>query len=115
MIACAAGSSAQTTITPAGNTYSAAPAFGGLSTSIAGNVLTITPSSRMNANATYNGMTFTSLVQNERGGLALVNGRVYVSYSGHAGDCGLYRIGDALRRTQRRGIGRRRLDVKDEG
>src|SRR6266576_1919827 len=45
----------------------------------------------VNATATYNGMSFTSLVQNERGGLALVNGRVYVSYSGHAGDCGLYR------------------------
>ena len=45
----------------------------------------------VNATATYNGISFTSLVQNERGGLALVNGRVYVSYSGHAGDCGLYR------------------------
>ena len=44
----------------------------------------------VNATATYNGMTFTSLVQKERGGLALVNGRVYVSYSGHAGDCGTY-------------------------
>jgi outer membrane protein assembly factor BamB len=43
------------------------------------------------ATATYNGISFTSLVQNERGGLALVNGRVYVSYSGHNGDCGLYR------------------------
>src|SRR6187399_2417531 len=45
----------------------------------------------VNATATYNGIPFTSLVQNERGGLALVNGRVYVSYSGHAGDCGTYR------------------------
>src|SRR6476660_2776064 len=45
----------------------------------------------VDATATYNGISFTSLVQNERGGLALVNGRVYVSYSGHAGDCGLYR------------------------
>ena len=45
----------------------------------------------VNATATYNGISFTSLVQNERGGLALVNGRVYVSYSGHAGDCGAYR------------------------
>src|SRR5207249_2867495 len=44
----------------------------------------------VNATATYNGITFTSLVQNERGGLALVNGRVYVSYSGHLGDCGTY-------------------------
>src|SRR5207244_9798999 len=38
----------------------------------------------VNATATYNGITFTSLVQNERGGLALVNGRVYVSYSGRS-------------------------------
>src|SRR6476661_4649978 len=45
----------------------------------------------VNATAIYNGVTFTSLVQNERGGLALVNGRVYVAYSGHGGDCGLYR------------------------
>ena len=45
----------------------------------------------VNATATYNGISFTSLVQNERGALALVNGRVYVSYSGHAGDCGTYR------------------------
>src|SRR6476660_5173368 len=44
----------------------------------------------VNATATYNGMTFSSLVQNERGGLALVNGIVYVSYSGYAGDCGIY-------------------------
>src|SRR5438093_4611388 len=44
----------------------------------------------VNATATYNGMTFTSLVQNERGGLALVNGVVYVPYSGHSGDCGSY-------------------------
>ena len=45
----------------------------------------------VNAAATYNGNSFASLVQNERGALALVNGRVYVSYSGHAGDCGAYR------------------------
>jgi hypothetical protein len=44
----------------------------------------------VNATATYNGMTFTSLVQNERGGLALVNGIVYVAWSGHLGDCGTY-------------------------
>src|SRR3954453_14346549 len=47
----------------------------------------------VNATATYNGISFTSLVQNERGALALVNGRVYVAYSGHAGDCGTYRGG----------------------
>jgi len=44
----------------------------------------------LNATASYNDNTFTSLVQNERGGLAIVNGIVYVSFSGHAGDCGTY-------------------------
>jgi len=33
---------------------------------------------------------FTSLVQEERGALALVNGVVYVAYSGYDGDCGSY-------------------------
>src|SRR6059058_1148509 len=45
----------------------------------------------VNATATYNGTNFTSLVQNERAALGLVNGIVYVPYSGHAGDCGTYR------------------------
>src|SRR6266480_5081795 len=45
----------------------------------------------VNATATYNGTTFTSLVQNERAALGLINGVVYVPYSGHAGDCGAYR------------------------
>src|SRR6266496_4213187 len=44
----------------------------------------------VNAAATYNGMTFTSLIQEERGGLAFVNGIVYVAYSGYNGDCGTY-------------------------
>src|ERR1043166_5612206 len=44
----------------------------------------------VNATATYNGMTFDSFVQEERGGLALVNGIVYVSYSGYVGDCDNY-------------------------
>ena len=44
----------------------------------------------VNATATYNSMTFTSLIQEERGALALVNGIVYVAYSGYAGDCGTY-------------------------
>jgi PQQ enzyme repeat len=34
---------------------------------------------------------FTSNVQNERGGLAIVNGILYVPFSGHSGDCGTYR------------------------
>ena len=46
--------------------------------------------SDVNATAIYNGITFNSLVQEERGGLALVNGIVYVAYSGYAGDCGSY-------------------------
>jgi hypothetical protein len=36
------------------------------------------------------GIGFTSLAQEERGALALVNGIVYVAYSGYAGDCGDY-------------------------
>ena len=44
----------------------------------------------VNATATYNGMTFESRIQEERGGLALVNGIVYVSYSGYVGDCENY-------------------------
>src|SRR4029078_5191481 len=42
----------------------------------------------LNDTASYNDITFPSLVQNERGALAIVNGIVYVSFSGHAGDCG---------------------------
>ena len=45
----------------------------------------------VNATATYNGTTFISLVQNQRAALGLVNGVVYVPYSGLAGDCGTYR------------------------
>src|SRR5438094_7662630 len=44
----------------------------------------------VDARATYNGVAFTSLVQNERSALGLVNGIVYVPYSGHWGDCGTY-------------------------
>jgi hypothetical protein len=44
----------------------------------------------VNAKATYNGVAFTSLVENQRGALGLVNGIVYVPYSGHWGDCGTY-------------------------
>ena len=44
----------------------------------------------LNATASSNGANFTSLVQNERGGLAVVNGIVYVPFSGHFGDCGDY-------------------------
>jgi len=44
----------------------------------------------VNATASYNSINFVSLAQEERGGLALVNGIVYVSYSGYLGDCGDY-------------------------
>jgi len=44
----------------------------------------------VNATATYNGINFVSLAQEERGALAVVNGIVYVSYSGYLGDCGTY-------------------------
>jgi hypothetical protein len=44
----------------------------------------------LNATASYNGIPFTSRIQNERGALALVNGIVYVPFSGHAGDCDVY-------------------------
>src|SRR5438876_3479572 len=44
----------------------------------------------LNATVVYNGIPFVSLAQEERGGLALVNGIVYVSYSGYLGDCCIY-------------------------
>jgi hypothetical protein len=44
----------------------------------------------VNATASYNSINFVSLAQEERGGLALVNGIVYVCYSGYDGDCGNY-------------------------
>src|SRR5215475_5194612 len=44
----------------------------------------------VNAVAHYNAINFDSFVQEERGGLALVNGIVYVSYSAYVGDCGSY-------------------------
>jgi outer membrane protein assembly factor BamB len=44
----------------------------------------------VDATATYNGIAFNSFVQEDRGALALVNGIVYVPYSGYFGDCGTY-------------------------
>jgi hypothetical protein len=44
----------------------------------------------VNATASYNGINFVSFAQEERGGLALVNGIVYVAYSGYNGDCNTY-------------------------
>jgi hypothetical protein len=44
----------------------------------------------VNATATYNGMTFESRIQENRGALAVINGIVYVPYSGYSGDCDNY-------------------------
>jgi hypothetical protein len=44
----------------------------------------------VNAAAVFNGTVFTSSIQNERAALGLVNGVVYIPYSGHFGDCGTY-------------------------
>lgn len=44
----------------------------------------------VNATASYQGITFESLRQEDRGALALVNGIVYVPYSGYFGDCNPY-------------------------
>src|SRR5215472_455174 len=44
----------------------------------------------LNATASYNGINFVSAAQEQRGGLALVNGIVYLSFSGYDGDCGTY-------------------------
>jgi PQQ enzyme repeat len=42
----------------------------------------------VNTAARYNNLTFDSAVQEDRGALALVGGRVYVAYSAYVGDCG---------------------------
>ena len=44
----------------------------------------------VNAKARYNGLRFTSSIQNQRGALGFLNGVVYVPYSGLAGDCSNY-------------------------
>jgi hypothetical protein len=44
----------------------------------------------LNATAIYNGLHFVSLAQEDRGALALVNGIVYVPFSGYLGDCPTY-------------------------
>jgi hypothetical protein len=44
----------------------------------------------LNATVSYNGIPFTSTIENERGALALVNSIVYVPFSGHLGDCDAY-------------------------
>lgn len=44
----------------------------------------------VNLKAVFSGLTFTSSQQNQRAALGLVNGVVYVPYSGLNGDCGTY-------------------------
>jgi outer membrane protein assembly factor BamB len=44
----------------------------------------------VNATARSGNVIFSSVTQNERGALAIVAGRLYVPYGGHAGDCGSY-------------------------
>jgi outer membrane protein assembly factor BamB len=44
----------------------------------------------INATVAAGGIQFDSTVQNQRGALALVGGRLYVAYGGHYGDCGNY-------------------------
>ena len=44
----------------------------------------------LNATVTSGATTFTSLVQNQRGALALLGGKVFVPFGGHLGDCQSY-------------------------
>lgn len=42
------------------------------------------------AGTSARGITFNPTVQNQRGALALLNGRIFVPFGGHYGDCGRY-------------------------
>jgi outer membrane protein assembly factor BamB len=44
----------------------------------------------LNRSAVFGGTTFDSLVQNQRGALLLLDGKVYVPFGGHFGDCADY-------------------------
>jgi hypothetical protein len=44
----------------------------------------------VNAAVRFNSTVFTSTTQNQRSALGLLDGYVYVTYGGHAGDCGTY-------------------------
>ena len=44
----------------------------------------------LNSKATSGGTTFDSLVQNQRGALVLLDGKVFVPFGGHIGDCSTY-------------------------
>ena len=44
----------------------------------------------LNSQAVAGGTTFDSLVENQRGALALLDGKVFVPFGGHIGDCSTY-------------------------
>jgi hypothetical protein len=44
----------------------------------------------LNATAVSGSTTFTSLAENQRGALTLLDGKVFVPFGGHIGDCGVY-------------------------
>jgi outer membrane protein assembly factor BamB len=44
----------------------------------------------LNSTAVFGSTTFNSLVQNQRGALALLGGKVFVPFGGHIGDCSTY-------------------------
>jgi hypothetical protein len=44
----------------------------------------------LNSTAVSGSTTFTSLAENQRGALALLDGRVIIPFGGHIGDCGVY-------------------------
>jgi len=44
----------------------------------------------VSAGLTALGLSFDASVQNQRGALALLNGKIFVPYGGHWGDCGTY-------------------------
>jgi hypothetical protein len=44
----------------------------------------------LNSKAIFGSTTFNSLVQNQRGALALLGGKVFVPFGGHIGDCSTY-------------------------
>jgi hypothetical protein len=44
----------------------------------------------LDATTTFGALAFTSSIQNQRGALALMGGRVFVPFGGHVGDCQMY-------------------------
>ena len=72
----------------------------------------------VNTAAHYNSITFNSAVQEDRGALALVGGRVYVAYSAYVGDCGNYHgwvVGVAINSPSNVMAGRQRPSAVEFG